>query len=108
MVGFLVKRIFSEVLDIMFMQYVISRSTEGNEDDPSTGKLNWIPEAEKLEEEKPKKSRSTEGKEEDPSTGKSNGISEAEKLEEEKPKDSSDSAEISRIEQLMQGKSFSR
>ncbi|XP_055822702.1 nuclear pore complex protein NUP1 isoform X2 [Solanum dulcamara] len=88
--------------------YVISRSTEGNEDDPSMEKLNGIPEAEKLEEEKPKSSRSTEGKEEDPSMGKSNGISEAEKLEEEKPKDSSDGAEISRIEQLMQGKSFSR
>lgn len=74
--GFLVKRIFSEVLDIMFMQYVISRSTEGNKDDSSMGKLNEIPEAEKLEE--------------------------------EKPKNSSDSVEISRIEQLMQGKSFSR
>ncbi|KAK4713090.1 hypothetical protein R3W88_018997 [Solanum pinnatisectum] len=83
--------------------YVISRTTEGNKDDPSMEKLNEIPEAEK-----PKNSSSTEGKEEDPSTGKSNGISEAEKLEEEKPKNSSDSVEISRIEQLMQGKSFSR
>lgn len=90
------------------MQYVISRTTEGNKDDPSMEKLNEIPEAEKLGEEKPKNSSSTEGKEEDPSTGKSNGISEAEKLEEEKPKNSSDSVEISRIEQLMQGKSFSR
>ncbi|XP_006358280.1 nuclear pore complex protein NUP1 isoform X2 [Solanum tuberosum] len=88
--------------------YVISRTTEGNKDDPSMEKLNEIPEAEKLGEEKPKNSSSTEGKEEDPSTGKSNGISEAEKLEEEKPKNSSDSVEISRIEQLMQGKSFSR
>ncbi|KAG5594162.1 hypothetical protein H5410_035394 [Solanum commersonii] len=88
--------------------YVISRTTERNKDDPSMEKLNEIPEAEKLEEEKPKNSSSTEGKEEDPSTGKSNGISEAEKLEEEKPKNSSDSVEISRIEQLMQGKSFSR
>ncbi|KAL3362926.1 hypothetical protein AABB24_012296, partial [Solanum stoloniferum] len=88
--------------------YVISRTTEGNKDDPSMEKLNEIPEAEKLEEEKPKNSSSTEGKEEDPSTGKSHGISEAEKLEEEKPKNSSDSVEISRIEQLMQGKSFSR
>ncbi|XP_049359645.1 nuclear pore complex protein NUP1 isoform X2 [Solanum verrucosum] len=88
--------------------YVISRTTEGNKDDPSMEKLNEIPEAEKLEEEKPNNSSSTEGKEEDPSTGKSNGISKAEKLEEEKPKNSSDSVEISRIEQLMQGKSFSR
>ncbi|KAL3331936.1 hypothetical protein AABB24_032519 [Solanum stoloniferum] len=88
--------------------YVISRTTEGNKDDPSMEKLNEIPKAEKLEEEKPKNSSSTEGKEEDPSTGKSNGISEAEKLEEEKPKNSSHSVEISRIEQLMQGKSFSR
>ncbi|XP_049413156.1 nuclear pore complex protein NUP1-like isoform X2 [Solanum stenotomum] len=88
--------------------YVISRTTEGNKDDPSMEKLNEIPEAEKLGEEKPKNSSSTEGKEEDPSTGKANVISEAEKLEEEKPKNSSDSVEISRIEQLMQGKSFSR
>nr|XP_010323303.1 nuclear pore complex protein NUP1 isoform X2 [Solanum lycopersicum] len=88
--------------------YVISRSTEGNKDDSSMGKLNEIPEAEKLEEEKPKNSTPIEGKEEDPSMAKSKGISEAEKLEEEKPKNSSDSVEISRIEQLMQGKSFSR
>ncbi|MCD9558436.1 hypothetical protein HAX54_015810 [Datura stramonium] len=88
--------------------YVISRSTEGKEDDTSMGKLKGISEAEKLEEEKPRNSRSTEGKEEDPSMGKSNGISEAGKLEEEKPKNSSDNAEISRIERLMQGKSFSR
>ncbi|XP_015082481.1 nuclear pore complex protein NUP1 isoform X4 [Solanum pennellii] len=88
--------------------YVISRSTEGNKDDSSMGKLNEIPEAEKLEEEKPKNSTSIEVKEEDPSMAKSKGISEAEKLEEEKPKNSSDSVEISRIEQLMQGKSFSR
>lgn len=53
-------------------------------------------------------SRSTEGKEADPKMRKINEISEAEKLEEEKPKNSSDSAEISRIELLMQGKSFSR
>lgn len=86
----------------------MSRPTEGNEDDPSMAKLNGIPEAEKLEEEKPKNSRSTEGKEENPTMGKSNGISEAEKLEEEKPKSSSGGAGISRIEQLMQGKTFSR
>ncbi|KAJ8562338.1 hypothetical protein K7X08_011629 [Anisodus acutangulus] len=83
--------------------YVLSRSTEGKKEDPSMGKLNVI-----SEEEKPQNSRSTEGKEEDPSMGKSNRISEAGKLEEEKTKNSSDSAEISRIERLMQGKSFSR
>ncbi|XP_059287877.1 nuclear pore complex protein NUP1 isoform X1 [Lycium ferocissimum] len=88
--------------------YVLSRSAEGKKEDPSMGKLNVISEEEKLEGEKPKNSRSTEGKEEDPSMVKSNGISEAEKLEEEKPKNSSDSGEISRIERLMQGKSFSR
>lgn len=88
--------------------YVISRSTEGKKDNPSMGKLKGISQAEKLEEEKPRNSRSTEGKEVESSMGKSNGISEAEKLEAEKPKNSSDSAEISRIERLMQGKSFSR
>ncbi|KAM3360666.1 nuclear pore complex protein NUP1 isoform X1 [Capsicum galapagoense] len=84
------------------------RSTEGKEDNPSLGKLNGISEAEKLEEEKPKSSKSTEETEEDRSMEKSNGISKPEKLEEEKPKNSSDITEISRIEQLMQGKSFSR
>nr|XP_033516550.1 nuclear pore complex protein NUP1 isoform X3 [Nicotiana tomentosiformis] len=53
-------------------------------------------------------SRSSEGKEEDQRMGKLNGISEAVKQEEEKPQNSTDKSEISRIERLMQGKSFSR
>ncbi|OIS96731.1 PREDICTED: nuclear pore complex protein NUP1 [Nicotiana attenuata] len=53
-------------------------------------------------------SRSSEWEEEDQRRGKLNGISEAEKQEEEKSQNSSDKSEISRIERLMQGKSFSR